>query len=98
MALLLILHDLGDPPPGAQPEEEFFYTFFGLAPDHWRLAPGATLVGTDLSPAYLLRHLRDTAKRCAIRPRLLMVMAVPEDLAAAGLTEEGAAWIRSMRD
>lgn len=95
MALLLMLHDLGNPPKEA--EEDFFYSFFGLAPDHWRLAPGATLVGTDLSPDYLLRHLRQTAQRVGIVPRLLLVMPVPERLAAQGLTPEGEAWMRDMR-
>lgn len=96
MALLLILHDLGTPPAAA--EEDFFYTFFGVAPDHWRVTPGASLVGTDLSPAYLLEHLRDSARRCAIQPRLLMVMPVPADVVSYGLTPEGEAWMRDMRD
>ena len=95
MPLLLVLHDLGAPPADA--EEDFFYTFFGVAPDHWRLTPGATLARTDLSPGYLLRHLRQTAQRCGVTPRLLLVMRVPEEVAAHGLTPEGAAWLREMR-
>ena len=95
MALLLILHDLGTPPAAA--EEDFFYTLFGVAPDHWRVTPAASLVGTDLSPGYLLQHLRDTARRCAIQPRVLMVMPVPEDFVAYGLDAEGEAWMRDMR-
>lgn len=96
MALLLILHDLGTPPAAA--EEDFFYTLFGVAPDHWRITPAASLVGTNLSPGYLLEHLRDTARRCGITPRLLMVMPVPEGMVAHGLTAEGEAWLGEMRD
>jgi hypothetical protein len=95
MPLLLILHDLGSPP--AEAEEDFFYAFFGVVPDHWRLAPGATLVGTDLSPGYLLQHLRQTARRCGLSPRLLLVMAMPEEMAAEGLSPEGEAWMHAMR-
>jgi hypothetical protein len=99
MPLLLVLHDLGTPPAEApgEAEEDFFYTFFGVAPDHWRLAPGATLVGTDLSPRYLLQHLRQTAQRCGLAPRLLLVTPMPEEVAALGLTPEGEAWMREMR-
>lgn len=96
MALLLILHDLGDPPAAAA--EDFFYTFFVVAPDHWRVTPAASLVGTDLSPGYLLQHLRETARRCGIAPRLLLVMPVPDTVAAYGLSAEGEAWMRDMRD
>ena len=96
MPLLLILHDLGSPP--AEAEDDFFYTFFGVAPDHWRLAPGATLVGTDLSPGYLLQHLQQTARRCRITPRLLLVTPMPAEIAADGLSAEGLDWMRAMRE
>jgi hypothetical protein len=95
MPLRLILHDFGLPP--AEAEEDFLYTFFVIAPDHWRLAPGATLVATDLSPGYLLDHLRQTARRSGLEPRLLLVMPFPEELASHGLTSDGEAWIRTMR-
>lgn len=96
MPLLLALHDLGT--PGEEAEEAFFQTFFSVAPDHWRVMPGATLVGTGLSPGYLLDHLRRTAERYRIAPRLLLVMPVPAEFVAHGLTPEGEAWIRAMRD
>lgn len=95
MPLCLILHDLGDAP--AEATEDFFYTFFGIAPDHWRLADGATLVGTDLSPGYVLQHLRQAARRCGLAPRLLLVTPVPEEAVSHGLGAEGEAWIRAMQ-
>jgi len=95
MPLCLILHDLGEAP--AEMEDDFFFTFFGIAPDHWRLRPGATLVGTDLSPGYLLQHLRRSAERCGLTPRLLLVTPVPDGAVAHGLDAEGEAWMRDMR-
>jgi hypothetical protein len=94
MPLRLVLHDLGAAP--AEAAEEFFQTFFGVAPDHWRLMPGATLVGTGLSPGYLLEHLTATAKRCGISPIMLLVIPVPDEIAAEGLPHDGEAWILDM--
>jgi hypothetical protein len=94
MALLLVAHDLGPVPEEA--ERAFFDGFFIVAPDHWRATPGATLVGTEVSPSYLLLHLRETARRAGFSPRRLLVTPVGEGVAAHGLDAEGEAWLREM--
>jgi hypothetical protein len=99
MVLLLVLHDLGPEPP-EEAENRLFSAVFEVAPDHWRVTPGATLVGTEVSPRYLVDHLRRAAERAGIAPRLLLATPVPEEegaVAAHGLTPEGEAWLREMR-
>ncbi len=95
MALLLVVHDLGGPVP-AEAERAFFDGFFIIAPDHWRAVPGATLVGTDVSPAYLLLHLTETARRAGFTPRRLLVTPVGAEVATQGLDAAGEAWLREM--
>jgi hypothetical protein len=97
MALLLVLHDLGPEPP-EEAESRFFGAVFEVAPDHWRVTADATLVGTEVSPRYLVGHLRRAAERAGIAPRLLLATPVPDGaMAAHGLTPEGEAWLREMR-
>jgi hypothetical protein len=96
MALCLVLHDLGPLTPEA--EQRFFAAVFEVAPTHMPVAPGATLVGTEVSPAYLLDYLRRAATRAGLSPRLLLATRVPGDVATEGLSEEGMAWLREMLD
>lgn len=95
MALVLVLHDLGPIAPEA--EQAFFEAIFSIAPDHWRTMPQATLVGTEVSPGYLLHHLKEAARRARFTPRLLMVTPVPPEMLAEGLGPDGEAWVREMR-
>ena len=55
MPICLVLHELGHAGPAA--EQALFSAVFEVASSHWRVTPGATLVGTDVSPTYLRDHL-----------------------------------------
>jgi len=94
MSLCLVLHDLGPVAPEA--EQMFFAAVFEIAPDHWRVTEDATLVATEVSPGYLLDHLRRSAARARLEPRILLVTRVPAEVATHGLPENGEAWIREM--
>src|SRR5215207_3184200 len=97
MAICLVLYDLGPAPP-EEAESRFFDAVFEVAPDHWRVTAGATLVGTEVSSRYLIDHLRRAAERAGIAPRLLLATPVPDGaMAVHGLTPEGEAWLREMR-
>ncbi|WP_135465851.1 hypothetical protein [Crenalkalicoccus roseus] len=92
MPLCLVLHELDPPSPEA--EQVFFHAVFEIAPEHWRLTEGATLVATGVSPGYLLDHLRRAMRHARLSLRLLLVTPVGNDLAAHGLPPEGESWIR----
>jgi hypothetical protein len=92
MALLLALHDLGPASPEA--EQMFFASVFEVSSTHLCLNPGATLIATEVSPAYLLDLLRRAASRAGLSPSLLLVTGMAEDVAAEGLSAEGMAWLR----
>jgi hypothetical protein len=94
MSLCLVLHDPTGLP--AEAEKAFFEAIFEIAPDHWPLAAGAVLVGTEVSPAYLRDHLRRSLVRAGVRPSMLLVTRVPGDLATHGLPAEGEAWLREV--
>ena len=55
MPICLVLHEFGRAGPAA--EQALFGAVFEVASSHWRVTPSATLVGTDVSPAYLRDHL-----------------------------------------
>jgi hypothetical protein len=96
MPLSLILHDLA----GLAPDDEkrFFEAIFQIAPEHWRILPGTTLVSTGVSPAYLLDHLLRALPPEARAGTLLVTSRVPEDAAWHGLPAEGASWVRDASD
>lgn len=96
MPITLVLHDpdLG----GSEGETAFFDAIFEIAPTHWRVRPDTTLIGTDLSPAYLRDHLRRALDRAGVPLGLLLVTPMDADAAWHGLPPEGEAWIASEAD
>lgn len=96
MALSLILHEL--PGLGAETEKLFFESIFQIAPGHWRVSPGVTLVATGVSPAYLRDHLlRALPAEARGAVRLLVTRAAP-DIAWHALPDDGEAWLREVLD
>jgi hypothetical protein len=92
MSVCLVLHDLAGVPAAA--EKAFFEAIFEIAAEHWRVTPGAVLVGSGISPNYLRDHLlRALAAQDAV-PALLLVARLADDLAWTGLPAEGEAWLR----
>jgi hypothetical protein len=92
MAMCLVLHDLAGVPAAA--EKAFFEAIFEIAAEHWRVTPGAVLVGSGVSPGYLRDHLlRALATQDSV-PALLLVTRVAGDLAWMGLPPEGETWLR----
>jgi hypothetical protein len=91
---LLVLHALEGLAPPAR--KSFFDSIFEAAPEHWPLHPGATLVATGLSPAYLRDHLRRALDRAGAPEVLLLVSPLSADPAWAGLPPEGEAWLREV--
>lgn len=96
MPLLLALHDLGPLSPEA--EQQFFAPVFEVSPTHLRLNPGATLVATEVSPAYLLDLLRRSAARAGVTPALLLVTPVAAEVPVEGLSAESMEWLRESVD
>lgn len=96
MSICLVLHEPGLGGPKA--EHAFFDAVFEIASSHWRVAPGATLLGTDLSPSYLRDHLRRALDGADAPPALLLVTPMPAGAAWHGLPLEGEAWIAGERD
>ncbi len=94
MAVCLVLHDLTG--ASAAAEKAFFEAIFEIAPDHWRVAPEAVLVGTEISPAYLRDHLLQALAAEGAVPALLLVTQMSDDQARAGLSPEGEAWLRNL--
>ncbi len=93
MPICLVLHELGHAGPAA--EQALFGAVFEVASSHWRVTPSATLVGTDVSPAYLRDHLlRALAEDARCEPVCLLCLEadplhchralVAEAVAAAG--------------
>ena len=91
MPICLVLHELGLAGPAA--ETAFFGAIFEVASSHWRVTPGATLVGTDVSPAYLRDHLRRALDGAGAPPVLLLVTPLPAGVAWHGLPPEGEEWL-----
>ena len=91
MPICLVLHELGLAGPAA--EEALFGAVFEVASSHWRVAPNATLVGTDVSPAYLRDHLRRALDDAGAPPALLLVTPLHAEAAWHGLPPEGEEWL-----
>ncbi|HYZ33007.1 MAG TPA: hypothetical protein VE684_12085 [Crenalkalicoccus sp.] len=90
MSLCLVLHDFaGD---GAA-EKACFDAVYEIAPEHWRVTPGATLVATGVSPRYLRDHLLGALRAQGLAARMLFAARIEPDAAAHGLTAEGEAWL-----
>ena len=94
MSLSLILHELSA--LGPEEEKRFFESIFQIAPEHWRLAPGATLAATGVSPAYLRDHLLRAVPEQARADIRLLVTRAPPDLAWHGQPSEGETWLREV--
>jgi len=91
MPICLVLHELGLAGPLA--EQAFFGAVFEVASSHWRVTPGATLVGTDVSPGYLRDHLRRALEVAGAPPALLLVTPLHAKAAWHGIPPEGEEWI-----
>lgn len=92
MPICLVLHELGHAGPAA--EQALFSAMFEVASSHWRVATGATLVGTDVSPSYLRDHLVRALDDAGAPPSLMLVTPLPADRAAwHGIPPEGEDWL-----
>ena len=91
MPICLVLHELGLAGPAV--EQAFFDAVFEVSNSHWRVAGNATLLSTDLSPAYLRDHLRRALDGAGAPPALLLVTPLPDGAAWHGLPPEGEEWI-----
>jgi hypothetical protein len=91
MPICLVLHELGHAGPAA--EQALFSAVFEVASSHWRVTPGATLVGTDVSPTYLRDHLLRALDDSGAPPALLLVTPLPAAAAWHGLPPEGEEWL-----
>lgn len=91
---LLVLHDLEG--LTAEVRKSFFDSIYEIAPEHWPVQAGATLVATGTSPTYLRDHLRRALDRAAAPAVPLLVTRIGADPAWLALPEEGAAWLREM--
>ncbi len=96
MPICLVLHEPGL--AGPAPEQAFFSAVFEVASSHWRVTPGATLVGTDVSPAYLRDHLVRALERAGAPPALMLVTPLPAGAAWHGIPPEGEEWMAGEAD
>lgn len=96
MPICLVLHEPGL--TGDAAEQAFSGAVFEVASSHWRVSPGATLVGTDVSPAYLRDHLLRALKGAGAPASLLLVAPLDAGAAWHGLTREGEEWISGEAD
>ena len=94
MALSLILHDLSALEP--DDEKRFFEAIFQIAPEHWRVSDGATLLETGVSPAYLRDHLVRVLPAERHSGTQLLVTRIAADTAWNGLSAEGERWLREV--
>ncbi len=97
MPICLVLHELDHAGPGA--EQALFGAVFEVASSHWRVTPSATLIGTDVSPAYLRDHLLRALADAGAPPTLLLVTPLASGAAAwHGIPPEGEEWIAGEAD
>ncbi|RAI60774.1 hypothetical protein [Roseicella frigidaeris] len=92
MALSLILHDLAA--LESEDETRFFEAIFQIAPEHWRLSAGATLLETGVSPSYLRDHLLRALPEPLRSMTQLLVTRVSADAAWNGLPTVGEQWLK----
>ncbi|WP_149539179.1 hypothetical protein [Siccirubricoccus phaeus] len=93
---LLVLHTLDQLSPDAR--RAFADSLYEISAEHWAVQPGATLVATGTSPAYLLAHLRGVLRRQKAPEVPLLVTRIRADLAMAGQPAGGAAWLQALLD
>ena len=91
MPICLVLHELGR--AGETAEQALFGAVFEVASSHWRVTPSATLVGTDVSPAYLRDHLLRALRDAGAPAELMLVTPLPAGAAWHGIPPEGEEWI-----
>ncbi len=96
MPICLDHHELGRAGPAA--EQALFGADFEVASSHWRVTPSATLVGTDVSPAYLRDHLLRALADAGAPPSLMLVTPLADKAAWHGITPEGEEWIAGEAD
>ena len=96
MPICLVLHESGLGGPAS--EQAFFDAVYEVASSHWRVAPGATLLGTDLSPGYLRDHLKRALDGAGASPGLLLVTPLSNGAAWHGIPPEGEEWIAGEAD
>jgi hypothetical protein len=94
MSLCLVLHEFGKAPAAAQ--KVFFEAIFEIAPEHWPITGGATLVATGVSPTYLRDHLLRALKKEDAPDLMLTVTRVSPDSVWHNLSAEGETWLRDM--
>jgi hypothetical protein len=96
MPICLVLHELVQASPAA--EQALFGAVFEVASSHWRVTPSATLVGTDVSPAYLRDHLLRALDDAGAPPSLMLVTPLAEEAAWHGIPPEGEEWMAGEAD
>ncbi len=97
MPICLVLHKFDHAGPGA--EQALFGAVFEVASSHWRVTRSATLIGTDVSPAYLRDHLLRALADAGAPPSLLLVTPLAAGAAAwHGIPPEGEEWIAGEAD
>ena len=92
MPICLVLHEFGGDADSAA-EQALFNAVFEVASSHWRVTPAATLVGTDVSPAYLRDHLLRALRDAGAPPALMLVAPLAPGAAWHGLPPEGEEWL-----
>jgi hypothetical protein len=96
MPICLVVHELGLAGPGA--EQALFSAVFEVSSSHWRVTPTATLVGTDVSPAYLRDHLLRALDDAGAPPALMLVTPLAAEAAWHGVPPEGEEWMAGEAD
>ena len=96
MPICLVLHELGR--AGQAAEQALFDAVFEVASSHWRVTPSATLVGTDVSPAYLRDHLLRALRDAGAPAGLMVVAPLAGQAAWHGIPPEGEEWIAGEAD
>lgn len=92
MPICLVLHELGGAGPAV--EQALVSAVYEVSSSHWRVAPSATLVGTDVSPSYLRDHLLRALADAGAPPGLMLVTPLAATAAWHGVPPEGEEWIK----
>lgn len=92
MSLHLVIHSPAR--PDAEAAAALADAMWEVAESHWPIGAGVVLLASDLSPDYLLAHLRAALRRRGMSdPGLLLVTPLGEGTARTGLPAEAEAWI-----
>jgi len=92
--LTIVLHDLGALSP--ESEKRFFEAIFQIAPTHWRIAGGATLLETGVSPGYIRDYLKRVLQDEAAPDSPLLVLPAGGAPAWHALPPAGATWLEDV--